>query len=112
MTEPKTMQLAPADWKQLCLLNVAQLHGYIDSIPPHNEGGTSALTDETVAMIDAHLERGRSLLRAWRVARVPQMMASEQSHPAAVNGTEPPKRRGGWTKGKKRTPRVPREAPQ
>ena len=94
MPEPKTMQLAPADWKQLCLLNAAQLHNYIEMIPPHNEGGASALTDEAVREIDAHLERGRALLRAWRVSRIPAMVAEVkvQTKPA-VNGAVP-KRRG------------------
>jgi hypothetical protein len=43
---PKTMQLSPADWRQLLLLNVEQLHGYLSSVPPNTETGVSAMTDE------------------------------------------------------------------
>lgn len=110
MTEPKTMQLAPADWKQLCLLNAAQLHGYIEMIPPHNEGGASALTDDALREIDAHLERGRALLRAWRVARMPAVVAEVK---VQTNGADPvkPKGKGGWPKGRKRTPQPPKQHP-
>lgn len=104
---PRTMQLAPADWRQLCLLNVAQLHDYVSSIPAHNEAGTSALTDEAIAVIDIHLERQRAFLTAWRKSRVPGL-AAVQPAPAqqTANGQhEPkPKKKGGWPKGRKRKP--------
>lgn len=108
--QPKTMQLAPADWKQLCLLNAAQLHGYIEMIPPHTEDGSSALTDDALREIGAHLERGLALLRAWRVARVPAMVAevNPQANGAAL---AKPKGKGGWPLGRKRTPREPKAHP-
>jgi hypothetical protein len=114
MTEQtgKTAQLTPEEWKQLCVLNVAQLQQFLQNIPSNTEGGTSGFTDEHMALIDGHLQRGRSFLRAWSLARVavqgaqPQpaapAQASEQPQP---NGAAPA-RRGGWPKGRKRVRKV------
>lgn len=102
---PKTMQLAPADWRQLYLLNVAQLHDYVSSIPAHVEGGTSALTDEAMAFIDAHLDRGRAFLVAWRKSRVPGLAAQQPAQTQqTANGQHAPKpkKKGGWPLGKPR----------
>lgn len=102
---PKTMQLAPAHWRQLCLLNVAQLHDYISSLPAHVEGGGSALTAIEMAVIDAHLAEQRAFLTAWQKSRVPGLVVQPvpQVQPAA-NGHATPKRKGGWPKGRKRKP--------
>lgn len=121
---PKVMALAPADWRQLCLLNVAQLHDYVSSIPAHNEAGTSALTDEAMVVIDAHLDRGRAFLTAWRKSRVPGMaapakpaertistaeimdgMQRQADQHAAKNGAVSTKKKGGWPLGKPRKPK-------
>lgn len=105
--QPKTMQLAPADWRQLCILNVEQLHGFVSGIPAQTEKGDAALTDEHMALIDAHVARGRAMLTAWRKSRVPMVAAPE---PARVeqkaNGAAKPKGRGGWPKGKSRKPQA------
>jgi hypothetical protein len=107
---PKTMQLSPADWRQLLLLNVEQLHGYLSSVPPNTETGVSAMTDEIMAVVDAHVARGRDLLVAWRKSRLPGMAparAQEAQQAVKTNGhVEPVKRRGGWPKGKPRKPKT------
>ena len=112
---PKVMVLAPADWRQLCLLNVAQLHQIIESIPANDEHGASGLTDEMLAVLDQHVAKGAALLIGWRKSRVPglahqQAPRAEQTASAAkTNGHDKPKpRRGGWPLGKKRGPRKPR----
>lgn len=104
---PKTMQLAPADWRQLCILNVEQLHGFVSGIPAQTEKGDAALTDEHMALIEAHIGKGRAFLTAWRKSRVPMVAAPEASRveQKATNGAAAPKR-GGWPKGKPRKPRV------
>lgn len=101
---PKTMQLAPADWRQLCILNVEQLHGFVSGIPAQTEAGLAALTDEHMALIDAHVARGRAMLTAWRKSRVPMMAAPEpvRAEQKATNGAAEPKKKGGWPKGKSR----------
>lgn len=107
----KTIALAPAHWRQLALLNVAQLHNFIDGIPAQTESGISALTDEQIAVIDAHLDEHRSFLRAWRLSRMPQMAAQQPAPaPQQANGKhepEPVRRKGGWPKGKPRKPKQP-----
>lgn len=123
MTDPtaspsgKVAQLTPEEWKQLVLLNAAQLQNYLQSIPGNTEGGASGLNDGNLALIDAHIARGRSFMRAWSLARltVPQQATAPQPQaqdgapaPEQANGAEPaPKRTGGWPKGKKRTPKHP-----
>lgn len=104
---PKVLQLTPAEWKQQCLFSVAQLHAYLESIPPHTEAGASSLTADVMAGIEVHVARGRSFLRAWQLSRVPGVVAPAPSVPqqkATGNGHAGPKKKGGWPKGKKRTP--------
>lgn len=104
-TPPRTMQLSPAHWRQLALLNVEQLHQFIASIPPIAESGQSAMTEELIATVDAHLAEQRAFLRAWRVARSPQVVAPDAE--TKTNGAhEPVKRKGGWPAGKPRKPRA------
>lgn len=112
---PKTMQLAPAHWRQLCLLNAEQLHGFLSSIPAQTEAGASALTDELMAAIDHHVAEGRAFLTAWRKSRVPMMAAPEPAkiEQKATNGAAEPKRKkGGWPLGKPRKPRMQKETQQ
>lgn len=108
MTEsPRTMQLLPADWRQLVLLNLEQLHGFISEIHPMTEAGVSALTDQHMAIVEAHVARGQQLLGAWRKSRMPGLAAPvkpAEAKAAQTNGAEPVKRRGGWPKGKSRKP--------
>jgi len=110
---PKTMQLSPAHWRQLCLLNVAQLHDYVSSIPAHTEGGTSALTAAEMIVIDAHLAEQRAFLAAWSKSRMPAFVAPTppaEAKAVQANGAEPVKRKGGWPKGRKRKPAQPEQA--
>jgi hypothetical protein len=62
-----------------------------------------------MAVVDAHVARGRDLLVAWRKSRLPGMApvrAQEAQQAVKTNGhVEPVKlRRGGWPKGKPRKP--------
>lgn len=124
MTQPTTTALSPDEWKTLCMVNVTQLHSFLQNIPPMMETGVAGLTDEHLALIDGHLNRQRAFLNAWRRARaagtvaepVPQqeqptptrhppvMLEQQASGEPAQNGhdTAPKKKRGGWPKGKKR----------
>lgn len=115
MTEqPQRTQLSPEEWKQLCLLNVAQLQTHLQNLPPVLEGGSSAMTAQQIDAIEAHLTRGRSFLNAWARSK-PLQTAPQQAKPdvkevaQAANGATPPKKRGGWPKGK---PRVSKGASQ
>lgn len=112
MTEqPQRTQLSPEEWKQLCLLNVAQLQTHLQNLPPVLEGGTSAMTAQQIDAIEAHLTRGRSFLNAWARSK-PLQTAPQQAAPDVkevaqqANGAEPPKRRGGWQKGRARKPKA------
>lgn len=108
MTEqPQRTQLSPEEWKQLCVLNVAQLHTHLQNLPPVLEGGTSGMTAEQMTAIEAHLARGSQFLNAW--ARAKPLQTAQQSSALApqepaqeANGAEPVRRKGGWPKGKKR----------
>lgn len=112
MTEqPQRTQLSPEEWKQLCLLNVAQLQTHLQNLPPVLEGGTSAMTAQQMAAIKAHLARGESFLNAWARAKPlqtaqeqPRAESQEAAH--AMNGDEAPKRKGGWQKGRARKPKA------
>lgn len=126
---PRTMELAPADWRQLVLLNVEQLGNYIASIPANTEAGLSALTAEHIVVIGSHLERGHQFLTAWSKSRVPGMgqvrakSATEMIEGAERimegeiaeglrNGAERQKRKGGWPLGKPRKPKAEAGAKQ
>lgn len=102
------MQLLPADWRQLVLLNLEQLHGFISEIHPMTESGVSALTDEHMAIVGAHVARGQELLVAWRKSRMPGLAAPAkpaEAKAAQTNGVETAKaKKGGWPKGKSRKP--------
>lgn len=104
----KTTQLTAEEWKQLCLLGVAQLNTFVQQIavPP---------TGEHFALIDSHLERWRTHMGAWAASKVvldpvPPQQAVRTA--PAGNGAEPPKKKGGWPLGKKRKPKAQSEAVQ
>lgn len=111
-TTGKVAQLTPEEWKQLCILNMVQLHNYLQSIPGNTETGASGLTDQVRNIIDAHLARGHTFLRAWQLSRfeMPQVRVAQPAAPAS-NGAV---KKGGWPKGKKRTrkPATPATAEQ
>lgn len=70
MTEQaKTVGLSPDEWKQLCVLNCAQLQNYLNGIAPQTEGGASGLNAEHLALIDQHVARGRAFLNAWAASK-------------------------------------------
>lgn len=106
MTEqPQRTQLSPEEWKQLCLLNLAQLQTHIQGMPPVLEGGLSAMTAEQMAAIDTHLTRGKSFLNAW--ARAKPLVTAEVRGPVdqaapqvtnQTNGAEPPRQKRKYTK--------------
>lgn len=109
-TPAKTMQLAPADWRQLCLLNIEQSHAFVTAIDPVNENGGAAITDQHMALIEEHFARQRAFLRGWKLSRIPQMAApqptqvQQQGNGKHVEAVAKP-RRGGWPKGKSRKPK-------
>lgn len=110
MAEPggKVAQLTPEEWKQLVLLNMAQLQSYLQTVPGNTETGTSGLTDQHLALIDQHLARGRAFVRAWALARVEMAPVNVAQPEARPNGAQEPKRKGGWPKGKSRArPKAP-----
>lgn len=112
---PRVMQLMPADWRQLVLLNLAQAHDFISSIAPMTEAGISALTDEQMTIYQRHVARGQELLTGWRKSRMPGIEAEAakpaQAQPQA-NGAVPVKRKGGWPLGKPRKTRAQAESTQ
>lgn len=105
-TPRSTAQLMPEEWKQLCLLNLGQLHTFLNSIPSATETGASNLTEQHVAMIEAQIGRTATFLNAWRRARIPGGVADQREEVApvkqATNGAA--KRKGGWPRGKPRKP--------
>lgn len=108
-TTSKVAKLTPEEWKQLVLLNTAQLQNYLQSIPGNTETGVAGFTDQHMAIIDGHFARGRAFMRAWSLSTVEVAPAAQPPAPAhQANGAEPPKpHKGGWPKGKKRTPKQP-----
>lgn len=109
MTEQtgKVAKLTPEEWKQLVLLNTAQLQNHLQAIPGNTETGAAGLTEHHLALIDTHIGRGRAFMRAWSLATL-EIAPVVQPHQAPVqhtNGAEP-KGKGGWPKGKRRTPKV------
>lgn len=101
---PKTTSLTGEEFKSLALTNVGQLHTWLTNIAPHLEGGAAGLTAEHIGLIEAHMNRCLMFLRSWSLTKMPQAPVQVQA-PQPTNGAEPPKARGGWPKGRKRTPR-------
>lgn len=82
----KTTQLTPEEWKQLCLLNIVQLKGFLDQI--------AIPTDEQMKLIDEHMARWRMFMNAWVLAK-PEEKPQEPARGPEMNGVEPPKKRRG-----------------
>lgn len=95
MTEqPKTVGLSPDEWKQLCVLNCAQLQNYLTGIAPQTEGGASGLTPEHLALIEQHVARGKAFLVAWGASRpviAPQPQEAKPAQPAANGAAVEPR---------------------
>lgn len=109
-TAPKTAQLTPEEWKQLCILNAAQLQNFLQSIPGNTETGASGLTDEAMSIVDMHMARGRTFLGAWARAKFEMPKVAQPAAQHHGNGAE--KRKGGWPLGKKRARRVQQDQTQ
>lgn len=109
----QTTSLSPDEWKALCLTNVAQLHTFLNGIPPISEGGLSGITDQHMALIEGHLNRQSAFLNAWRRSKAVGTVAQAESQPEApapaqtANGAQAPKRKGGWPRGKSRKAKQP-----
>lgn len=107
MTEQtaKTIQLKGEQWKQLAILNVAQLQNFLQSIPGNIESGASGLTDGQIALVEDHIAEMATILRAWRVSKGPVVQPQQPAETVVqTNGAaEPAKAKGGWPKGKPRT---------
>lgn len=103
----KVAQLTPEEWKQLVLLNAAQLQNWLQGIPGNTESGAAGVTADHLALVDGHLNRLRTFLRAWSVAKIDvPAQRSAPSQPATSTIDAAAKGKGGWPKGKKRTPRA------
>lgn len=116
-TTGKVAQLTPEEWKQLVLLNAAQLQNYLQGIPGNTETGVSGLSDKHMSLIAGHVDRFQTFLIAWSKARImvsppvsAEASAPEADAPAHANGAEPAAKKGGWPKGKKRSPKQPEAA--
>lgn len=101
--QPKSTQLSPEEWKQLCLLNGQQLLNFLSGIPPQIESGAPGLTVEHMAQIDAHVARARNFLGAWLRSRPVQPVDQFKPEVPAVsqqsmNGVEPPRQKRKYTK--------------
>lgn len=102
---PKTTALTPEEWKQLVLLNTAQLSNYLQSIPGNVEGGSPGITAEHLSNIDAHTARGRGFMQAWGRSRLPGAPQAPQPQAEAPEAAKPngEAKKGGWPKGRPRT---------
>lgn len=87
----KTTALTPAEWRGLCMLNVAQMHAWLESSAPN-------LDAAALPGMEAHLDRIRSFLRAWSVSQPPKPVETVE---AKANGAAPVKK-GGWPLGRPR----------
>lgn len=85
-------ELSPEEWKQLALLNCAQLQTFLTNIPPHIESGASGLTAQHMVLVQEHTARGRVFLTAW--ANSKQRIAPQPVQVVA-NGAAPEKRKRG-----------------
>lgn len=91
MTEPTAISLKGEQWKQLALLSYTQLAQHLQSIPGNTESGDAGITDDQLALIDAHLSEARLFLRSWRATKI--MMPAQVQTPVQANGAEPQKRK-------------------
>jgi hypothetical protein len=119
--QPKSTQLSPEEWKQLCCLNSKQLFDYITNIPAMVKADetapiTAGLTAQHVAEINAHIERGAQFLGAWLRSKPVQPVEQNlkgatarqiiQDDPQAMNGAQPTRQKRKYTKRAKPEQRV------
>lgn len=101
----KTTTLSAEQWKSLCLLNVTQLHNFLQAVPSNMESGAPGMDEARMGAIGNHLEELDRFMRAWSLTKLPQAEQTEEAPKAeAAEATEAPKR-GGWPKGKPRKPK-------
>lgn len=109
-TAPKpTTALTGDEFKVLALTNVSQLQNWLNAIPGCLESGAAGLTADHLDLIDKHLNRCRMFLRSWSLTKVdvqPAAAPVQVQTESQGNGAAPPKRTGGWPRGKPRKPRV------
>lgn len=111
--QPKSTQLSPEEWKQLCVLNAKQLFDYINNLPSmaretEESPVISGMTPQHIAAIEAHITRGSQFLNAWARSKPvqeaanpaqPQATANAANNVAAqLNGAEPPRQKRKYTK--------------
>lgn len=118
MTEqPKSTQLSPEEWKQLCVLNAKQLFDYINNLPSmaretEESPVVSGMTPQHIAAIEAHIMRGSQFLNAWARSKPVQEAANPAPQAGvnlvnqASNGSEPPRQKRKYTKRAKPEQRV------
>lgn len=115
--QPKSTQLSPEEWKQLCVLNAKQLFDYINNLPSmaretEESPVVSGMTPQHIAAIEAHIARGSQFLNAWARSKPVQEAASPAPQQASnnvaaqLNGAEPPRQKRKYTKRAKPEQRV------
>lgn len=93
----KTTTLSAEQWKALCLLNVTQLHNFLQSVPGYLEGGSPGMNAERMGAIGVHLEELGRFMGAWSKAKLPEAVAappSTASAEASEQEATAPRRRG------------------
>lgn len=103
-----TTSLTGEEFKALAMTNVGQLQHWLQNTPTHIESGAAGLTPEAIALVEFHMNRCLMFLRSWSLTKIEGMqqsaMAEATTTASETNGAT---RKGGWPKGKKRTPRAP-----
>lgn len=102
--KPATLAIDQTEWRVLFASNIARVNEFVNQ--------TVALTPESLAQLQDHLERAKLLAVAWQRSS-PAVAQGAVSQPAQAqppidpkaNG-EAPKRKGGWPLGKPRKQRM------
>lgn len=96
----KTLSLKPNEWQALLLSNFQSGFDWVRQYPAQ-----APSQDDTKALL-VHIDRMRDLTVAWHASAAPavQVEPEQTAAPEAEQppSQEPPKRKGGWPKGKKR----------
>lgn len=98
MSDQKSTQLSPEEWKQLCVLNCQQLVNFLSSVPAMGlieDVPVSGMTADRLVEIENHLVRGKQFLMAWARSRPVGVEQQKEAkvETAQTNGSQP-KRRG------------------
>lgn len=109
--QPKTLALGQREWNVLLAHNAAELAQFFQNQPTPSA--------EKYVQIIQHIDRMKDILPGWLATAPPvpagakpeqvQETAAPQAQP---NGAAPVKRKGGWPRGKKRTPKALAQAVQ